>query len=152
MGSAKGNTAVLKPISEESVIAQTYTNLKQKHPDAVLLFRKGDFYNTYNDDAKVSADKLGITLTTPTKLKGIDRLASFPHQQLDIYLPKLVRAGLRVAIVDEPMENQVKSTQVHDLLPLLEASSVWIEVTVLRPSWIMQRNMRILFVNCLQEQ
>ena len=114
LGSAKGNTAVLKPISEESVIAQTYTNLKQKHPDAVLLFRKGDFYNTYNDDAKVSADKLGITLTTPTKLKGIDRLASFPHQQLDIYLPKLVRAGLRVAIVDEPMENQVKSTQVHD--------------------------------------
>ena len=98
----------------KSVIAQTYTNLKQKHPDAVLLFRKGDFYNTYNDDAKVSADKLGITLTTPTKLKGIDRLASFPHQQLDIYLPKLVRAGLRVAIVDEPMENQVKSTQVHD--------------------------------------
>lgn len=85
--------------SEDSPMMKQYRDLKSKHPDAVLLFRCGDFYETYEDDAKVCADILGITLTKSTKT-GV-RMAGFPHHALDTYLPKLIRAGKRVAICDQ---------------------------------------------------
>ena len=84
-------------------VLTTYKELKAKHPDAVLLFRCGDFYETYEDDAKICADVLGITLTKRTgSPKGEGYMAGFPHHALDAYLPKIVRAGHRVAICDMP--------------------------------------------------
>lgn len=99
--------------SQESKIATTYRNLKEKHPDAVLLFRNNDFYQMYNEDAQKGGNKLGITVTNHTNLNGIDFLASFPHHSLDVYLPKLVRAGLRVAIVDQPIEDNARTTKIQ---------------------------------------
>ena len=82
-------------------LADQYKSLKEKHPDAVLLFRKGDFYETVNEDAKKTSEILGITLTKPQDKSKGESLAAFPHHALDTYLPKLVRAGVRIAIVDE---------------------------------------------------
>lgn len=80
--------------------------MKQKHPDAILLFRVGDFYETFREDAVAAPDILGITLTR--RANGNNNasieLAGFPHHALDTYLPKLVRAGRRVAIC-EPLED-----------------------------------------------
>ena len=79
-----------------------YFEMKQKHPDAVLLFRVGDFYETFSDDAIVASEILGITLTR--RANGVSQyveLAGFPHHALDSYLPKLVRAGKRVAICEQ---------------------------------------------------
>ena len=78
-----------------------YKSLKEKHPDAVLLFRRGDFYHTVNEDAKKTSEILGITLTRPEKKAQGEFLAMFPSTALDVYLPKLIRAGARVAIVDD---------------------------------------------------
>ncbi len=79
-----------------------FLELKAKHPDAVLLFRCGDFYETYSDDAVASAEILGITLTKRANGKGKTiEMAGFPYHALDTYLPKLVRAGKRVAICDQ---------------------------------------------------
>jgi len=82
---------------------EQFYKLKAKHPDAILLFRCGDFYETYQDDAVTAAKVLGITLThRNNKGKGMDiSMAGFPHHALDSYLPKLVRAGFRVAICDQ---------------------------------------------------
>lgn len=77
-----------------------FYDLKAKHPDAVLLFRCGDFYEVYGDDAKVCAKVLGITLTFRDLGEHID-MAGFPHHALDTYLPKIIRAGHRVAICDQ---------------------------------------------------
>ncbi len=79
-----------------------FLDLKAKHPDAVMLFRCGDFYETYSTDAVVAAEILGITLTKRAngKEKTIE-MAGFPHHALDTYLPKLIRAGKRVAICDQ---------------------------------------------------
>ena len=82
-------------------LAEQYKSLKEKHPDAVLLFRKGDFYETVNEDAKKASEILGITLTKPQDKSKGEQLAAFPYHALDTYLPKLVRAGVRIAIVDE---------------------------------------------------
>ncbi|WP_270611936.1 DNA mismatch repair protein MutS [Bacteroides intestinalis] len=79
-----------------------FLDLKAKHPDAVMLFRCGDFYETYSTDAVVAAEILGITLTKRANGKGKTvEMAGFPHHALDTYLPKLVRAGKRVAICDQ---------------------------------------------------
>ena len=76
--------------------------MKQRHPDAVLLFRVGDFYETYGDDAVRSSSILGITLTKRSNGAAADvEMAGFPHHAIDVYLPKLVRAGLRVAICEQ---------------------------------------------------
>ena len=76
--------------------------MKRKHPDAVLLFRVGDFYETFSDDAIVASDILGITLTRRANgANNYVELAGFPHHALDTYLPKLVRAGKRVAICEQ---------------------------------------------------
>lgn len=79
-----------------------YNEIKRQHPDAVLLFRVGDFYETFSDDAITAAEILGITLTRRANgAAQFVELAGFPHHALDTYLPKLVRAGKRVAICDQ---------------------------------------------------
>ena len=88
-----------------------FRDLKSKHPDAVLLFRCGDFYETYEQDAKVVSEVLGITLTKRTgSPKGEGYMAGFPYHALDSYLPKIIRAGHRVAICDmlEPPKKLVR--------------------------------------------
>lgn len=87
----------------ENRMVEMFNELKAKHPDAVILFRVGDFYELYFEDAKKVSKVLGITLT---KRSGEDGyyLTGFPHHALDTYLPKLIRAGLRVAICDDISE------------------------------------------------
>ena len=85
-----------------SKMIETFKMLKEKHSDALILFRVGDFYETYCEDAKKIAEVLGLTLTRQAKTE-MD-LAGFPYHALDTYLPKLIRAGLRVAICDDISE------------------------------------------------
>ena len=81
---------------------QQYNKIKIKYPDAMLLFRVGDFYETFGDDAKKAAGILGIVLTKRgAGSEGETALAGFPHHSLNTYLPKLVKSGLRVAICDQ---------------------------------------------------
>ena len=91
-----------------SPMMKQFVDLKSKHPDAMLLFRVGDFYETYQQDAQKASRILGITLTKSNSQKGPDgkaaEMAGFPHHALDTYLPKLIRAGERVAICDQ-LEN-----------------------------------------------
>ena len=83
-------------------MVKQFLDLKAKHPDAVMLFRCGDFYETYSTDAIVASEILGITLTKRANGKGKTiEMAGFPHHALDTYLPKLIRAGKRVAICDQ---------------------------------------------------
>ena len=85
-----------------SKMIETFKMLKEKHSDALILFRIGDFYETYCEDAKKIAEVLGLTLTRQAKTKMY--LTGFPYHALDTYLPKLIRAGLRVAICDDISE------------------------------------------------
>ena len=79
-----------------------FVEMKSKHPDAILLFRVGDFYETYLQDAVTASEILGITLTRRSNgAAASTEMAGFPHHALDTYLPKLVRAGKRVAICDQ---------------------------------------------------
>ena len=91
-------------LSEPSALAKAYAEIKAKYPDAVSLYRCGDFYEAYGDDAKTISDVLGITLTRRNAKDCTEQMAGFPHHALDTYLPKLVRAGQRVVICDEPMK------------------------------------------------
>ncbi len=86
----------------ETPLMKQYFEIKSKHPDAILLFRCGDFYETFSKDAIRASEVLGITLTRRANgaAKSVE-LAGFPHHALDTYLPKLVRAGMRVAICDQ---------------------------------------------------
>ena len=94
-------------LSKNEILKQ-YADLKKKHPDALMLFRIGDFYKTYQEDAAKAAQILGIILHKNDKTQE----ASFPHHTLDTYLPKLIRAGLRVAICDQLVTNRPsRSTQ-----------------------------------------
>ncbi|MDE6807197.1 MAG: DNA mismatch repair protein MutS, partial [Prevotella sp.] len=92
-----------KKDGELTPMMKQFFDLKAKHPDAVLLFRCGDFYETYCNDAVVAARILGITLTKRNNGAGVkgDEMAGFPYHALDTYLPKLIRAGKRVAICDQ---------------------------------------------------
>ena len=86
----------------ETPMMKQFVEMKAKHPDAVLLFRVGDFYETYMQDAVTAAEILGITLTRRANGAAASiEMAGFPHHALDTYLPKLVRAGKRVAICDQ---------------------------------------------------
>jgi DNA mismatch repair protein MutS len=85
----------------ETPLMKQYYGVKAKHPDALLLFRVGDFYETFGEDAIKTSDILGITLTKRANGTGHIELAGFPYHALDTYLPKLVRAGQRVAICDQ---------------------------------------------------
>src|ERR1700740_3004105 len=88
--------------TKETPLMKQYNEIKGKYPDAILLFRVGDFYETFGEDAIKASKILGITLTKRANgsASHID-LAGFPHHSLDSYLPKLVRAGFRVAICDQ---------------------------------------------------
>ena len=96
-----------KPVAEKieqknEPLLKQYQEMKKKHPDAILLFRVGDFYEIFGEDAAQASEILGITLTR--RQNGVDsriELAGFPHHALDMYLPKLVRAGKRVAICEQ---------------------------------------------------
>ncbi len=95
--------------AEQSPIARQYSEMKAKHTDAILLFRVGSFYESFGDDAVAVSDILGLTLTRRSGVKDItERQAAFPAHSLDTYLPKLVRAGKRVAICDGLPEPQPK--------------------------------------------
>lgn len=100
-----------------SSIMKQWKELKGKHPDALLLFRIGDFYEMYKQDAKRGSEVLGITLTKMNGSKDF-HLAGFPHQALDTYLPKLIRAGERVAICDQ-LESKKTVSQDFDAKAIL---------------------------------
>jgi len=94
---AKKNTTEAKV----TPLMKQYNSIKAKYPNAMLLFRVGDFYETFGEDAILSSKILGITLTKRSNGSSNDALAGFPHHALDTYLPKLVRSGQRVAICDQ---------------------------------------------------
>ena len=88
--------------TEDNSLMGQYNNIKAKHPDAILLFRVGDFYETFGQDAIKTSQILGITLTSRNNgYAATVELAGFPHHALETYLPKLVRAGQRVAVCDQ---------------------------------------------------
>ena len=88
--------------AEDTPLMQQHRAIKQKYPDAILLFRVGDFYETFGQDAIISSQVLGITLTKRNNgAASSSELAGFPHHALDTYLHKLVKAGYRVAICDQ---------------------------------------------------
>lgn len=99
-------------------IIKQYNDLKQKHPDALLLFRCGDFYETYKEDAVKASNILGITLTKHSKRMDEEgkplKMAGFPYHALDTYLPKLIRAGERVAICDQLESPRQKTSQQEE--------------------------------------
>lgn len=99
-------------------IIKQYNDLKQKHPDALLLFRCGDFYETYKEDAVKASNILGITLTKHNKRMDEEgkplKMAGFPYHALDTYLPKLIRAGERVAICDQLESPRQKTSQQEE--------------------------------------
>lgn len=92
------------PEAEPSALAKAFEQMKHKHPDTLLLFRMGDFYGSFADDAKTLSEILGITLTRTSAKDITAQQAAFPATSLDTYLPKIVRAGKRVAICDEPQQ------------------------------------------------
>ena len=112
----KAETPKEKPLAQKieqknEPLLKQYREMKKKHPDAILLFRVGDFYEIFGKDAVQASETLGITLTR--RQSGIDsriELAGFPHHALDVYLPKLVRAGYRVAICEQLEDPKLKRT------------------------------------------
>lgn len=105
-------------MSNVPTIIKQYNDLKQKHPDALLLFRCGDFYETYKEDAVKASNILGITLTKHSKRMDEEgkplKMAGFPYHALDTYLPKLIRAGERVAICDQLESPRQKTSQQEE--------------------------------------
>ena len=96
------NTVEMTKDSGDTPLMRQYNSFKAKYPDAMLLFRVGDFYETYGEDAVKASEVLGIVLTKRSNGAAADMaMAGFPHHALDTYLPKLVRAGLKVAICEQ---------------------------------------------------
>ena len=123
-------------MSEEVVLTpmmKQFFELKTKHPDAVMLFRCGDFYETYCEDAVVASEILGITLTKRNNGKGGQtiEMAGFPHHALDTYLPKLIRAGRRVAICDQLEDPKLTKKLVKRGITELVTPGVSINDTIL---------------------
>ncbi len=107
MAKKEGKKVVQTPLMKQ------YYAIKEKHPDAILLFRVGDFYETFSDDAVKTSNILGITLTRRANgAASYVELAGFPHHALDTYLPKLVRAGQRVAVCDQLEDPKMTKTIV----------------------------------------
>jgi DNA mismatch repair protein MutS len=98
--------------NKETPLMKQYNEIKGKYPDALLLFRVGDFYETFGEDAIKAANILGIILTARNNGGSKIELAGFPHHSLDTYLPKLVRAGQRVAICDQLEDPKLTKTIV----------------------------------------
>ncbi len=116
----KNQLSLLPPEESASTpLMRQYAEAKRKFPDALLLFRIGDFYETFGDDAIKAAQVLGITLTSRNNGAGDTELAGFPHHSLDTYLPRLVRAGLRVAIceqLEKPIPGKVVKRGVTEVV------------------------------------
>ena len=141
-------------------IIKQYNELKEKHPEALLLFRVGDFYEAYDEDAVKAGEILGIPVTRKfnSKYKGNDghalKLAGFPYHALDTYLPKLIRAGMRVAICDQldskvtkeypSDENEAKPET--DETKVQEKSKPSEDIETLKAEY--ENEMRILRLNC----
>jgi len=120
-----------KKIAETPMMKQ-FIEIKKQHPDAILLFRVGDFYETFSDDAIAASEILGITLTR--RANGVAQfveLAGFPHHALDTYLPKLVRAGKRVAICDQLEDPKMTKQLVKRGITELVTPGVSINDTIL---------------------
>ena len=122
----KAETKAAAAVAISPMLKQFY-DLKAKHPNAVLLFRCGDFYETYCQDAEKASKILGITLTRSSRSKDADgkplAMAGFPHHALDTYLPKLIREGERVAICDQlesPKRNKEEISLSREDKPLQE--------------------------------
>ena len=118
---------------KDTPMMRQFLELKAKHPEALLLFRCGDFYETYSTDAVVASDILGITLTRRNNGKGAVDLpmAGFPHHALDTYLPKLIRAGQRVAICDQLEDPKLTKKLVKRGITELVTPGVTLSDTVL---------------------
>ncbi len=102
-----------KKEKKETPLMKQYNAIKRKHPDALLLFRVGDFYETFGEDAITASKVLGIVLTHRKNGAAAKmELAGFPHHSIDTYLPKLVRAGFRVAICDQLEDPKATKTIV----------------------------------------
>jgi DNA mismatch repair protein MutS len=122
---------VAKKIAETPMMKQ-FVEIKSQHPDAILLFRVGDFYETFSDDAIIASEILGITLTRRANgAAQFVELAGFPHHALDTYLPKLVRAGKRVAICDQLEDPKTTKKLVKRGITELVTPGVSINDTVL---------------------
>lgn len=121
-----------KPV--ETPLMKQYAEMKKKHPDAILLFRVGDFYETFSEDAIAASEILGITLTRRANGKAAYvELAGFPHHALDTYLPKLVRAGKRVAICEQLEDPKLAKTLVKRGITELVTPGVNINDNSLKP-------------------
>ena len=122
-----------KKDGELTPMMKQFFDLKAKHPDAVMLFRCGDFYETYCEDAITAAKILGITLTHRNNGAGAkgDEMAGFPHHALDTYLPKLIRAGKRVAICDQLEDPKLTKKLVKRGITELVTPGVAMQDTVL---------------------
>ena len=143
-------------------IMEQYNELKEKHPEAVLLFRIGDFYEAYDEDATKIGEILGVTVTRKfnSKDKGSDghalKLAGFPYHALDTYLPKLIRAGERVAICDhldgtntvteEYPSDEEETEPETDETKVQEKSKPSEDIETLKAEY--ENEMRILRLNC----
>ncbi len=122
-----------KKDGELTPMMKQFFDFKAKYPEALLLFRCGDFYETYCDDAVVAAQILGITLTHRNNGAGVkgDEMAGFPHHALDTYLPKLIRAGKRVAICDQLEDPKLTKKLVKRGITELVTPGVAMQDTVL---------------------
>ena len=121
-----------KKEGELTPMMKQFYDLKAKHPEALLLFRCGDFYETYADDAYEAARILGITLTRRNKSNAKeDAMAGFPHHALDTYLPKLIRAGRRVAICDQLEDPKLTKKLVKRGITELVTPGIAMQDTVL---------------------
>jgi antirestriction protein ArdC len=127
----KDESSKAKETAELSPMLKQFYELKSKHPDAIMLFRCGDFYETYSKDAEKAAKILGITLSKSNHTKDAEgkplMIAGVPHHALDVYLPKLIRAGERVAICDQMetprQEKNVNEKQISELVKQEESQS-----------------------------
>ena len=143
-----------KPV--ETPLMKQYNQFKAKHPDAILLFRVGDFYETFGEDAIKASQVLGIVLTKRANgAAQFVELAGFPHHSLDTYLPKLVRAGLRVAICEQLEDPKLAKTIVKRGITELVTPGVSINDKVLEQKennflasiHLMEKNCGIAFVD-----
>lgn len=118
--------------STDTPMMRQFYRIKQKYPDAILLFRVGDFYETFAEDAVEASRLLGLTLTKRSNggAAGVD-LAGFPHHAVDTYLPRLVRAGKRVAICDQLEDPKLTTKLVKRGITELVTPGTAVEESVL---------------------
>ena len=125
MGVSKNKEVKVTPLMRQ------YNEIKSKYPDAILLFRVGDFYETFGKDAIVASKVLEIILTNRANGSSRIELAGFPHHAIDNYLPKLVKAGHRVAICDQLEDPKQTKKIVKNLINSLNGE---VGITTKRPS------------------